>query len=82
MAAFAPGKKLLHLDSRAFEDGKHNSLAVFQQGGKQMHGQDFGVAVFRSQRRGRLNGLLRLDGHFFPFEWHISSNLLRKSAND
>ncbi len=64
------GKKLLHADARAFEDGQDDALAVVEQGGEQVHGQDFRVAVLGGQGRGGLNGLLRLDGQLLPLEWH------------
>ena len=67
------GEKLLHADARALEDGQDDALAVFEQGGEQVHGQDFGVAVFGGEGRGGLDGLLRLDGEFFPLEWHSTS---------
>ena len=67
------GEKLLHADARAFEDWQDDALAVFQQGGEQVHGQDFGVAVLGGEGRGGLDGLLRLDGQFFPLEWHSTS---------
>ena len=74
------GKKLLHTDARAFKHGKNDALAVFQQGGEQVHGQDFGVAVLSGQGCGGLDGLLRFDGEFFPLEWHNSTNLRLKST--
>ena len=68
-----PGQKLLHTDARALEDGEDDALAVFQQGGEQVHGQDFGVAVLGGEGRGGLDGLLRFDGQLFPLEWHDTS---------
>ena len=68
-----PGEELLHADARAFEDGEDDSLAVVEEGGEQVHGQDFRVAVLGGEGRGGLNGLLRLDGQLLPLEWHGTS---------
>ena len=67
------GEKLLHTDARALEDGQDDALAVVEQGGEQVHGQDFGVAVLGGEGRGGLDGLLRLYGQLLPLEWHGSS---------
>ncbi len=64
------GEELLHADACAFEHGQDDALAVFQQGGEQVHGQDFRVAVLGGHGGGGLDGLLRLDGEFFPLECH------------
>ena len=72
------GKKFLHADAGAFEDGEDDAFAVFEQRRKQMHGEDFGVAVFGGSGRGCLDGLLRFDGQFIPLECHNSTNLRLK----
>ena len=68
-------QQFLHADARAFEHGQHDAFAVFQQRRKQMHGQDFRIAVLSGSGRGGLDRLLRFSGQFFPFECHNSTNL-------
>jgi len=71
MAALAPARSCCTRTPRAFEDGQDDALAVVEQGGEQVHGQDFRVAVLGGQGRGGLNGLLRLDGQLLPLNGMI-----------
>ena len=49
------GEQLLHAHARAFQHGKDDALAVLEQRRKQMHRQDFRVAVFGGSGRGGLD---------------------------
>ena len=71
-------QQFLHAHARAFQHRQDDALAVFQQRRKQMHGQDFRVAVLSGSGRGGLDRLLRFSGQFFPLECHTSTNLRLK----
>ena len=71
-ADFAVGIMQDHLrtDAELLEDGRNDAFLVFKQGGEQVHGQQFGIAVFGCDLVGALNGSLRLHRKFVPTNGH------------